>query len=327
VQEIVDHCTSTQLFEAATVMPIYTRSMTLDHLRRRRSTFTPDRDDSNGFRQPAMSEEKWRSLSNDTTMHGNPAISPAAFKEGPPPDPRPSDSYANKWLKLVWMELYDSLVYFKSDQARKRESFRERATLSVTLGRYDDYRREYQVVIEGNDASKRYALPAEVSAADFVNALLRLEPGSGWVYVKRVDTTGGGPVTAFAHYYDDGFVRSEAGRPYRQPCVLFESFSGCLARFHALHRYPTVDASVRAAIEACSALSTAPPASAPVLRPFPRGRQSKLNESQLFILKNVREPVDFAQGPPGTGKSTFIVELLHVSLCHTLSLLYFSGCR
>lgn len=259
-----------------------------------------------------MSESTWQVLCNETTIHGNPAISPAAFAKGHPPDPTPSDSYTNKWLKLVWMELYDSKIAFEIEQSRKREPFEDRATLSVTVAAYDERHREYSVVIAGNDANSQYALPADVSAADFVHALLRLKTGNGWVYVKRVDTTSGSNrVTAFAHVYDEGFNRSESGKQSRQPCVLFDSFSGCLARFHALHRYPTVHASVRDAIEASKALNLAP-APAQMLKRFSSGRESKLNPAQLSILQSVQGPVDFVQGPPGTGKSTFIVELLEV---------------
>ena len=284
--------------------------------------------DSNNFGHLPMSEGTWQALCNAQTHHGNPAISPEAFQRGPPPDPKPSDSYDNKWLKLVWMELYDSVIAFEREQAKKREPFKDRATLSVDVQAYDAQRQQFSVVIAGNDAKNHYVLPADLSAADFVHALLRLEPGSGWVYVKHVKTdsgSGANGVTAFAQIYDDNFELSESNpdesadesdvseslRHFRQPCVLFDSFSGCLARFYALHRYPTVHASVRAAIEASNALGLEP-APAPTLRDVPHARDSKLNASQLSILKKVQGPVDFVQGPPGTGKSTVIVELLEV---------------
>lgn len=77
------------------------------------------------------------------------------------------------------MELYDALIAFKSEQAKKGEPSEQRATVSVQVRSYDDRKREHAVVIAGNNASSDYALPADVSAADFVHAVLRLEPGRG----------------------------------------------------------------------------------------------------------------------------------------------------
>lgn len=231
------------------------------------------------------------------------------------------------------MELYSGLETFKTDQARKTEPFQQRATLTVSVRGFDDRTKEYQVLIAGNSADNNYALPQDVSGADFVGALLRLRSGKGWVYVKRVHDMGGTDlVHGDAQIYDESFdiektFRSEhlsiygrrselltAGYRPMQPCIMFDSFSGCLARFHALHRYPCVHSSVREAIEArnapyCGQIQNS------WLEDFPKGR--KLNKIQLSILTRVQEPVDYVQGPPGTGKSTFIVELLQVCILQT----------
>lgn len=272
-----------------------------------------------------MSESTWLDMSAKQTDSGQPGVMPSAFALGPPPDPRPSDGYAAKWLKLVWMETYDAYAVFVEEEKRKAVYFSERAQLRVEVGSFDEQTKHYTVTITGNDRARDYALPEGVSGPDLVHSMLKLRQGSGWVYVRRVEPSSDNraPVTAFAKVYSEAMGTTYNAESSWQPCIAFDAFASCLGRFNALQRYGDVDAGVRGAIEAASGgLRSAVVAtgSEPLLLPVPAAPQTKLNPVQLRIMRQLRTPVDFVQGPPGTGKSTFIVELLqarppHIHMC------------
>lgn len=131
---------------------------------------------------------------------------------------------------------------------------------------------------------------------------------------------------AMAEIYTENFdvVRGPPQPQWRahRPCILFDSFSTCIRRFHALHQYRTkVHKELRKHIEACSSPSSSPtelqrPHSGrrqagtaepefqgPLLRPVPKSgakaASRKLNSVQHKILKGLKAPLDFVQGPPG----------------------------
>jgi hypothetical protein len=86
----------------------------------------------------SMSHENWRDLSaRMPTMQD--------FKLGPAPDPVPFDTYTEKWMKLVWMEEYCSMIQFKQDQsALSPAEFEREAFLSITINNYDEKAEAYR---------------------------------------------------------------------------------------------------------------------------------------------------------------------------------------
>ena len=131
---------------------------------------------------------------------------------------------------------------------------------------------------------------------------------------------------AMAEIYTENFdvVRGPPQPQWRahRRCILFDSFSTCIRRFHALHQYRTkVHKELRKHIEACSSPSSSPtellrPHSGrrragtaepefqgPLLQPVPKSgakaASRKLNSVQHNILQNLKAPLDFVQGPPG----------------------------
>lgn len=274
-----------------------------------------------------MSESDWSETVARTTISGLPGVKPSDFARGPPPDPAPGDSYPHKWLKLVWMETYDAYATFVDTEKRKAFSFSERAPLRVNVGPFDEKTKLYSLTISGSDASRDYALPEGVSAAEFVHAMLKLRQGLGWVYVRTVNQSrsDGRVVLAAGKLYSEDMASTQTIGTDEGLCIAFDAYSSCLGRFHALQQYSSIDKSVREVIEGVRGVIPRGLAALGLgvsrnehrlLTPVPSGLRTKLNDVQLRILKQLREPVDFVQGPPGTGKSTFIVELLRVRCMH-----------
>ena len=212
--------------------------------------------------------------------------------------------------------------------------------------------------MRGTDPARDFALPDDMALpGDFSQAILKLPKGLGWVYLTKVFGEGGDAnstkiqeshdvctkkllksmqarstggkqdkMEAMAEIYTENFdvVRGPPQPQWRahRRCILFDSFSTCIRRFHALHQYRTkVHKELRKHIEACSSPSSSPtellrPHSGrrragtaepefqgPLLQPVPKSgakaASRKLNSVQHNILQNLKAPLDFVQGPPG----------------------------
>lgn len=285
---------------------------------------------------PPMPEAAWNELYMKRSRYGQPGIIPTDFTKGPPPDPHSEDSYASKWLKLVWMETFNAYATFvhEEKQLESVRTFQRRAKLQVQVGGWVDYKRLYRVTITGTDPNKKFYIPDGMTQPEFLHAMLKLPQGSGWVYVEQVEmdddqkpATSRSPlasIEAYAKVYTEGLRKmpdSEIELLGWQHCIVFDDFAACRGRFQALQAYShAVDPIIRDILEGRRSLYSASvedhiARSGGLLLPVSSSLRTKLNSRQQEILRALRAPVDFVQGPPGTGKSTFIVELLQVC-CH-----------
>lgn len=86
----------------------------------------------------AMSSAQWQDLAKRT-----PTVED--FKLGPAPAPTPQDTYSEKWLKLVWMEEYCSMLQFKQEYRSLQSSqFNQDAFLSLKVHHFDDDEEAYR---------------------------------------------------------------------------------------------------------------------------------------------------------------------------------------
>lgn len=279
-----------------------------------------------------MSQPHWGDVSVKQTKSGRPGVMPSDFALGPPPDPTPRDRYDQRLLKLVWMETYDAYATFVHKERKEQNvlSFDARAKHRVAIEGWDQDKRLYRVCITGTDPARRYELPEGTGEGEFVHAMLKLEQGLGWVYVRQIEKKQREPgdplrsVVGFAKLYTDSLRNGSVWGSTFKRCIVFDAFAGCLGRFQALQAYnDRVDPGIRAVLEGRRGvvpMVVFPAGRDPeqLLQPVPLGLKTKLNDGQSEILGKLAWPVDIVQGPPGTGKSTFIVEMLKVCF-HTTS--------
>ena len=85
-----------------------------------------------------MSHQQWCELSNRAPcMHD--------FKLGPAPAPLPDDTYVDRWLKLVWMEEYCSMLQFKQEHvSRNTALFNQDAFLTIKVNAFDQEEEAYR---------------------------------------------------------------------------------------------------------------------------------------------------------------------------------------
>lgn len=86
----------------------------------------------------SMSQEQWRELSQRMPCVHD-------FKLGPAPAPLGSDSYPERWLKLVWMEEYYSMLHFKQEHSSMPSAqFQQDASLSIKVNSFDQEEGAYR---------------------------------------------------------------------------------------------------------------------------------------------------------------------------------------
>jgi hypothetical protein len=85
-----------------------------------------------------MKDEQWRELAKRSPRMND-------FKLGPAPAPVPCDTYSERWLKLVWMEAYCSMLQFKLDYTvLSPAQFDQDAFLSISINSYDQKKEAYR---------------------------------------------------------------------------------------------------------------------------------------------------------------------------------------
>ena len=112
---------------------------------------------------------------------------------GRPPYPREEDSYQQKWLKLVWREMYESARDFKKEMDRMSPSeFARKATCEFKLEGWDPEEKAFKMLVRGSNARSDppYALPEDLAQLSAIQSLIcKLAKGDGWLHiVKVVDT-------------------------------------------------------------------------------------------------------------------------------------------